>query len=339
MKAFRITCSSDERDAWLKARASTVGASEVACLLGISKWGSALELWAEKSGKVERQDLSDSEPVFWGNVLEVSIIRGYAQRTRRMAVPFGRMLVSERWPWMSCTPDALVSDTAELSEMLDLRAAIESLDVDREAFEPVIFEAIESGRWWPLQTKNIGFGSADDWRDGVPDYYRAQCAHEGLVCGSRRVTGAALVAGQKLVWDDLSVPEYGADALATRIVELSRAFIARLAIGLAPEADGSESAKRALGGMFPGHAPGKTVALGAVLMERSYDLDKAKEALREAERNVREIENTLKQAIGDAESARFPDGSGYTLKMQTRKETTTPASTFRVLRRKQAKEE
>ena len=41
------------KDEWLRYRNMGIGGSDVAALLGISKWKSALELWLEKTGQTD----------------------------------------------------------------------------------------------------------------------------------------------------------------------------------------------------------------------------------------------------------------------------------------------
>ena len=78
-----------------------------------------------------------------------------------------------------------------------------------------------------------------------------------------------------------------------------------------------------------------------VLEGKFVDLDQQREELRarkqEIETMLLGIENSLKQAIGEAAGAILPSGVVYTYKLQSRKESVIPASSFRVLRRKEAK--
>lgn len=342
---FEVVCDSADRSKWLAARRHSIGASESAAVLGHApSWTSAYALWAEKTGRVEPDSLDDVEAVFWGNTLETAIIRGYGARTGRRVAPFGLMLRSTRWPWLTATPDALTSETATDGEakrmegvLHELQCAIALGSALVPGLAAELHASVVRGQWWPLQTKNIGFGSAEHWADGVPVYYRIQCAHEALVFGSTRTTGAALVAGQRLAWDDIDVDTDG--VLERQIVNLTKRFISEhVETGIAPDPDASESARNTLSKLFPLQAPGKQVVLGAAAMERAYELETAKARLKAAKEEADRIENLIRAEIGDAEIAVYPDGSAHTFKAQTRKATMTAESTFRVLRRKQAKE-
>ena len=40
-----------------------IGGSDIAKVMGLSRWGTPLSLWAEKTGKIPAKDLSDNEVV------------------------------------------------------------------------------------------------------------------------------------------------------------------------------------------------------------------------------------------------------------------------------------
>jgi putative phage-type endonuclease len=334
---FTIVCDSSDRPVWLAARDSGVGASESSAVLGCSPWSSAIELWAVKTGRAPAKDLTDVEAVFWGNALESAIVSGYSQRTGRAVVNFGVMLRSTRWPWLTATPDAFTSERASAEDTDALLACIGEIRQGGSEVE-ALHAAIEKGGWFPLQIKNIGFGSAEHWSEGVPLYYRVQCTQEALVCGAARTSGAALIAGQRLAWDDVEVDLDG--VLERQVVNLTRHFWSEcVKADVQPTPDASESARRALAVLFPRAELGKQVVLGAAAMDRAYALEAAKERLLQAKRECDELENLIRADIGDAETAVYPDGSAHTLKQQTRKSCVVAESTFRVLRRKKAREQ
>jgi putative phage-type endonuclease len=333
---FEVVCDSRDRDAWLQARRSTIGASEAAVVLGVSPWSSLLALWAEKTGRTQGNPALDSaEFMFWGLELEDAIIRGYAKRAQRVTVPFGLLLRSTRWPWMSATPDALVTDDPEAgaraSQITRTLGHIRTA-MKKKAKVDALLVALrdQSKGWWPLQTKNIGFGSAEHWADGVPLYYRIQCAHEALVFGAQQTTGAALIAGQRLAWDDVQVEESG--LLERQIVNLSRLFMRQhVELDVEPAVDASDSARQTIAALYPRHRPEKTLALGGEVMEAAFAYDRTKQTRKEIESALKLFENQIRQEMQDAERCVFPDGSGFTCK--------TSSNGVRVLLRKHAKGE
>lgn len=331
-KPFSVIADSHDRERWINVRKDAgIGASEVAAVLGISPFASAYHLACVKMGKIQPDDLLENERVFWGMELEDSIISGYAKRTGRRTVQFGLTLQSTQYPWLIATPDALVADDVTDDAAQDLAGLIAGV---RDGCEPdSLLDFTREGGWRPLQVKNIGLESAKHWEYGVPDYYMAQCRAEAIVFGSESCTGCALIAGQRLVWDDV-------ERTATsdrQIINLTRSFWADVREGRLPVIDGSDSTKHAIASQWPHENDDEVVQLGIYFLDMADDLAQLKDKKKEAESRIAEIENRIKAEIKDAQRAVLPDGSGFSYKTQTRAATTTPASTFRVLRRQKKK--
>ena len=333
---FDVVCDSRDREPWLRARRRTIGASEAAIVLGCSPWSSQLELWAEKTARSEgKPELDSAEYVFWGRELEDAIVAGYGKRAGRTTVPFGLLLSSTRWPWMSATPDALVTDdpaaaaraktiTATLGQ---IRTALKKKASTKHLLT-VLFAATRG--WWPLQTKNIGFGSAEHWAEGVPLYYRVQCLQEALVFGTDKVTGAALIAGQRLAWDDIAVERDG--LLERQVVNLTRLFMRQyVELDVEPPVDGSDSARQSITALYPRERPEKTLALGGHFLDAADRYDAQKAECKGLEKALKLFENQIRQEMQDAERCVLPDGSGFTFK--------ATATGSRTLLRKKAKGE
>lgn len=66
------------RDAWLAERRKGLGGSDVAAMLGLSKYKTPYQLWLDKTGR--ETDDQTSEPAYWGNVLEDVVAREFAKR-------------------------------------------------------------------------------------------------------------------------------------------------------------------------------------------------------------------------------------------------------------------
>lgn len=333
---FSVVCDSRDREIWMRARRQTIGASESAIVLGCSPWSSLIELWSLKTGRSEGDpELDAAEWIFWGRELEDAIISGYGKRAGRTAIPFGLMLRSTRWPWLSATPDALVTDqpdaAARAGQITRTLGHIRTALTRRRSADNLLPRLFELTRgWWPLQTKNIGFGSAEHWAEGVPLYYRVQCAHEAMVFGTARTTGAALIAGQRLAWDDVEVELDG--LLERQIVNLTRLFMRQqVELEVEPPVDGSDSARRTIAALYPVDVPEKVIALGADLMDEADVYDRNKHEAKRLKSALELFENRMRQEMQDAARCVFPDGSGFTCKANVKGS--------RVLLRKKAKGE
>lgn len=62
-------------------RRSIIGGSDIAAIMGRSRWRSPLRVWAEKTGRIEPTDLSDVERVEIGRDLEDYVATKFAQKT------------------------------------------------------------------------------------------------------------------------------------------------------------------------------------------------------------------------------------------------------------------
>src|SRR5512139_209904 len=80
-----IECKTEPE--WLQARKNLLTASDIASIFGANPWKSELALWAEKTGAIEPDDLSGSEPVQWGKEFQGAIGRRFAQKTGRQVQP------------------------------------------------------------------------------------------------------------------------------------------------------------------------------------------------------------------------------------------------------------
>lgn len=131
-----LTVDSDE---WHEARQSSLGASEVAAVLGLSKWQTPLSVYMAKQGV--RNEIPENLAYF-GRESE-PMIAGWIMHTRPdlgMVGP-GFSARSDDWPWLTVSPDRIISD---------------------------------SGKPIPVELKTSSAFSRSDWDNGVPLYYQVQ---------------------------------------------------------------------------------------------------------------------------------------------------------------------
>lgn len=64
---------------WHEQRRAGIGGSDVAALLGLSKWKSPYQLFLEKTGNAPPQE--DNEAMYWGRMLEPVIRDAYEEKT------------------------------------------------------------------------------------------------------------------------------------------------------------------------------------------------------------------------------------------------------------------
>lgn len=101
------------REAWLKGRINSLGASEVSSVLG-KGFQSSLELWKIKTGKVEPKDLSDIPRVRYGTEAEEHLRALFslknADKYRIEYFPY-RVFNHSKYPYLTCTLDGIIIQT------------------------------------------------------------------------------------------------------------------------------------------------------------------------------------------------------------------------------------
>lgn len=143
----------DERAAWHAQRATGIGGSDIAAILGLSEWSGPYGVWAEKVGEVE-PDLEQTELMEFGHRAE-ALFGGYMlDRTGLHVLHEQAMLTHPEFPMFRCSLDGAIAEApgAELGDCLG------------------IFEGkTTDGREWGT--------------DGIPIGYRCQGQWNMLVAG------------------------------------------------------------------------------------------------------------------------------------------------------------
>ncbi len=163
-KHFTLVRCKDDND-WLEQRKKGIGGSEVAAILGISKYKTPLALWLEKTGQVEPKDLSDVQAVEWGDRLEEVVGAKYAE----------------------LHPERKVKRVNAVAQSITRPWAQASLD----------YEVKDGDRYGILEIKTAGLRVANDWKDGVPLYYLTQITHYMSVLNRDFADVAVLIGGQE----------------------------------------------------------------------------------------------------------------------------------------------
>lgn len=286
------------REQWLQERMSCIGASDSPSVLGINPFKSAFQLWAEKTGFAEADDLSKNEAVEFGIRLERPVAEAFAERTGRrveMWPPFSLVRDPQR-PYVSCTPDA-VQECERRGEGL-------------------------------VQIKTTSAYNAGDWTDGPPLYYQVQVQQELHVTGYSWGTLVVLIGGQKLRWFDVERNDRFISALLPKLDD----FWSLVQNQTPPEVDGSAATASVLAKLHPDD-DGTEVLLPAEAAGWSDEIEAAKEQIKAAEAVRTAAENKLKAAIGDATFGLLPNGGLWSWKTQDRKGYVVEPTSFRVLRK------
>jgi len=255
----------ETRAAWLEMRSLGLGGSDAAAALGLSSWKSRYALWCEKRG--QESSFQGSEATRWGNLLEDVVAREAAERLGKVAVASPVMFRSRTHPFMLANVDRLLLDDSGRPEGI-------------------------------LEIKTTGARNYASWSEGeAPLSYVLQVMHYMAVTGLRYAVLACLVGGNELHM----VTVFADDQAIADLVAGEDAFWRQVCSGDCPPIDGSASSTAALGVRYPG-IPETSVELPDDLVEPLAHRAVLFEQKKATEAQIAQIDNLVRQALGDAES-------------------------------------
>lgn len=101
-----------DRKTWLNARKKTLGASEIGIVCGMSSLKSISELWEEKTGRKQADDLSGNERVHYGMESEQHLRALFAlkhEKEYRVEYFPYRVYYNDNEPYLTSTLDGLIT--------------------------------------------------------------------------------------------------------------------------------------------------------------------------------------------------------------------------------------
>lgn len=154
----------EDNAGWLEQRKRGIGGSDVAAIMGLSPWRTPAEVWLEKTGRAEPQDLSDRPHVQRGVDLESFVGAKFRDAHRDMLIRrVNAICRSLERPWAQASLDYEVAEPNE--QILRGRSGRFCKGID----------------WGVLEIKTSRNDA--DWKDGPPAYYLTQVMHYLSVTG------------------------------------------------------------------------------------------------------------------------------------------------------------
>lgn len=160
MKLNKISVKGMSREDWLIQRKKTIGGSEAAALVGMSKYSSPYMVWADKTNRLPEQE--DNEAMRIGRDLEEYVAKRFTEATGKKVRRENYMLYNPLYPHSHADVDRMV-----VGENAGLECkTTNTLDIK--------------------QFKGVDF----------PDKYYVQCVHYMAITGADRWYLAVLVFGK-----------------------------------------------------------------------------------------------------------------------------------------------
>lgn len=246
------------REEWLKYRKRGIGGSDVAAILGISKWKSAVGLWLDKTNQTN-EEAEENEAMQWGNIMEPVIRNHFAEVMGKPVVEVKAMLQHPEYPFMLADVDGLTVDDEGNPAILEIKTASEY--------------------------------KRDEWENGIPAYYQTQVQHYLCVTGVAKAYVAVLIGG-----NSFKMYEVDADAEVQRmLISVEKEFWNKVQNMIRPEIDGSDAAAKLLDHAYRGGTseqivlPEEAIEYVDLYIKASAEEDNAKAKKQEAANHIKDF--------------------------------------------------
>lgn len=172
-------------------RTKYIGGSDCAGILGMSRWKTPLQVWAEKTGQVPEKDISQQTNVKLGIALEDTVAQFFTEETGKKLRRVNKTLVHPKYDF--------------------IRA-----NIDRDVVgEDAIMECKTAAAW-----KGKEWGGTD-----IPQEYLLQCYHYLAVTGASKCYIAVLIGNQDFKWKEIPRDEKVIEAIIAKEVAFWNDFV------------------------------------------------------------------------------------------------------------------
>lgn len=207
----RISTRSMSRQAWLAERRKTIGGSDAAGIVGLSRYATPYTVWADKTGRLPEQE--DNETMRQGRELEEYVAKRWEEATGKRVRRSNALLYNPSYPFAHA-------------------------DIDRTVLgEDAGLECKTTSALNLRQFRNVEF----------PEQYYVQCVHYLAVTGCQRWYLAVLVFGRGFFTFTLERDQAEIDAL----MAAEERFWALVEQDTPPALDGLEATGEALQALYP----------------------------------------------------------------------------------------
>jgi putative phage-type endonuclease len=256
---------------WLALRKQGIGGSDASAVLGVNPYKSQIEVYLDKIGETE--PIPDNPFMFWGRKLEPLIREEFQQQTGFDVHEIPALLQSDKFPFMIGSVDGIGTT--------------------------------HQGRPFVLECKTANGKQATVWKDGqVPIHYVLQLAHYLSITGYTLGFFAVLIGGN----DFRIIPVERDRDVEAMMVEGEREFWRKVEARELPQIDGSQATADALLQMYPREVPDSSHLLPADTFQSvCQQLIALKQQVKEHETSITQLENLLKNELGEHETGRCGD--------------------------------
>ena len=265
MKTYRIVADTTKmsRDEWLAIRKKSIGGSEIAAVIGMNRWRTPFQVWAEKTGRIDNA-VQQSESMYWGTVMESILRQEFAKRTGYSVKEAHYIFASIDNPFMTANIDGYVD--------------------------------LGNGEYAVLELKTAGNYAESDWNDGCPIEYFCQVQHYLYITGMKKAFIAVLIGGNTFKYLEIDRDE---DTIKT-IVCCAKQFWNLVQTDIPPAVNDKDNALLAT--LYP-TSKAVTVKMPDEYRAVLQQYNDAKTTIDQAKKAKEEAEAKLKEFMKDADTA------------------------------------
>ena len=252
------------RSEWQEKRHFSVGGSEIAAALGLSRWRTPFDVWAEKTGHVTRKD-EPTDAMRFGTLLEPVIRKEFARRNGLEVCECPFILAHKDYRFMTCNLDGYVK--------------------------------LPDGSCAVLEIKTANTFASDDWANfGAPIEYVMQVQYYLAITQMKQAFLVVLLGSS----DYRQVIIERDDEVIAVIIEKLKEFWEMVETNTPPPVRGMDN--NLLASLYPNSRP-NVIALGKEHEALLSQYEEAKKAMDDAKKLKEDAEAKLKMLMMNNEAA------------------------------------
>ena len=257
MAIQKIKCNSNEE--WLAERRKSIGGSDAGTICGYNKYSTPFALWAEKTGALEPEDISDKEAVRLGNDLEPYVADRFTEATGKKVRRVNYTFRNDKYPFAHANIDR---------EIIGEKAGLECKTTSNYEY----IQLCEQGEYPPV--------------------WYCQMLHYMMVTGWKKWYLAVCCFGRGFYTFEIErTPEIEKEIEA--LANIERGFWAQVTEGVAPNLDGDEATSTAINSILNHSNEGTSIDLGTIEIHlRQYEA--IEKQIKQLERLLEEEKNQIK---------------------------------------------
>jgi putative phage-type endonuclease len=246
----------------MEGREKYIGGSDCAAILGLSRWSTPLQVWAEKTGNIIPEDISDRIPVEVGNELEDYVARKFAKETGKKVRRVNDTIYHPQHPFIAA-------------------------HIDRR----IVGE--EEG----LECKTASAYKAREW-DGeeIPQEYILQCMHYLAVTGAKRWYIACLIGNHAFKWKVIERDEAVISSILQKEVDFWKNYIEPKVMPCIITASDSDTLYQ----LYPVAEEGSNIELGDEADRLIENVNSLYADYKSIERQMEKLKNELKAMLKES---------------------------------------